>query len=307
MQSDHTVRRMIRICAVLCLLTVQTAVTANNSDISVNRRIIGGRDAEADQFPWQVVFAKRGYEGTFCGGSIIGDRLVLTAAHCFIGTAEHPPPGVLKTGTLIATQVISGQIDISNGKGNRTGISASLQVSGPSAFNPYTLANDVFILRTQKKLAGDKIRLPDPDKDYTGQIGYVSGFGKTALNSTTSTSKLQFTSVLILSGSDCESFFGKQFNRKTMLCVDNQINLSNACRGDSGGPLIVYGNDGKPRLIGISSFGSKQCSQDGAPSVYTRVSAMIPFIREPSAKFGEAVKTDSCECKRLFDIEDCLC
>jgi secreted trypsin-like serine protease len=52
-------------------------------------RIIGGKDAEAHEFPWQVLlFIKEPGGESYCGGSILNDRWVLTAAHCFYNDDE---------------------------------------------------------------------------------------------------------------------------------------------------------------------------------------------------------------------------
>ena len=53
-----------------------------------------------------------------------------------------------------------------------------------------------------------------------------------------------------------------------------------ACKGDSGGPLLYKENDETPwYLLGIVSLGSRICA-DGRPTVFTRITSYVPWIRE---------------------------
>ena len=56
------------------------AVISNR--INVDHRIIGGQEVMGNEFPWQVALVKKGLYKPFCGGSLISDKHVLTAAHC---------------------------------------------------------------------------------------------------------------------------------------------------------------------------------------------------------------------------------
>ena len=52
----------------------------------INRRIVGGSEANFGQFPWQAqIWTFKPYNDTpifSCGGTLISDELILTAAHC---------------------------------------------------------------------------------------------------------------------------------------------------------------------------------------------------------------------------------
>ena len=54
--------------------------------IQFHHRIIGGEEAENHEFPWAVALLEGGWH--VCGGSVISDRYVLTAAHCVYGYDE---------------------------------------------------------------------------------------------------------------------------------------------------------------------------------------------------------------------------
>ena len=57
--------------------------TEGVSSVKIIPDIVGGRAAVKHQFPWQVAIIPD--EIWFCGGSLISDSYVLTAAHCVVG------------------------------------------------------------------------------------------------------------------------------------------------------------------------------------------------------------------------------
>ena len=49
-------------------------------------RIVGGQSAIQGAYPWQAAVVEKGTRTPFCGGTLINDKFILTASHCF-------PPG----------------------------------------------------------------------------------------------------------------------------------------------------------------------------------------------------------------------
>ena len=95
--------------------------------------------------------------------------------------------------------------------------------------------------------------------------------------------QLQSTGLMAVSDPDCQSFFGADLDRPTMLCAIAPG--SDSCNGDSGGPLTL--NDGT--LVGLVSWGPETCADpDGAPGVYTELAepAIAAFIRDVHARPG---------------------
>ncbi|QQP56580.1 Ovochymase1like, partial [Caligus rogercresseyi] len=50
---------------------------------NVNRRIVGGKEVEENEYPWHIGITKIGSNRPFCGGALITDRHIATAGHCF--------------------------------------------------------------------------------------------------------------------------------------------------------------------------------------------------------------------------------
>ena len=69
-----------------CYCGLSNRVTFEKTDIDSNR-IIGGKETEVNEYPWQVfITLKKNYGSYFCGGSIISNSWILTAAHCFVNS-----------------------------------------------------------------------------------------------------------------------------------------------------------------------------------------------------------------------------
>ena len=240
-------------------------------DITVNRRIVGGRKASIKDFTWQVGMGRRGYLGVFCGGSIIADDIVVSAAHCFLDSKT----GQVDLEDLKLTQVISGTDNLKK-PAKKSDVAKLFSPTGSGAYNTRTKDNDIVVLKTKDKLAGRKIRLATPGKSYVGMKSYVSGFGTTREGGMTSNDLLYVTGK-ILRDSECQRVYGSTYNAKTMICAGDLAGGKDSCQGDSGGPLVVWESDG-PTLVGIVSFGSG-CARRGIPGVYTRITQQLPFIQ----------------------------
>lgn len=113
----------------------------------------------------------------------------------------------------------------------------------------------------------------------------ATGWGATSYNSNTN-SKLLKTSLEIYKNERCVKAY-KTYPQlqngivDSMLCAGDLKGFNDTCQGDSGGPLLITekGNYCKFFLIGITSFG-KACAIENFPSVYTRVSAFVPWIEK---------------------------
>jgi secreted trypsin-like serine protease len=211
-------------------------------------RIVGGQYAKEQQFPYQVALLRNGIFD--CGGSIISDVYILTAAHC------------LQNVTASRLTVVHGSVFVHGGRKE--------QVSKIILHKNYTpFIDDIALLKLKKPLKFDKFTKPillrlDPVPAVSTVI--ISGFGQTATFQPVTT-KLKFNVVVAA---------GECFDPRIM-CLYSDVN-NGACFGDSGGPAVYNG-----QLVGVTSFGIGGCGTEN-PDGYTKVSYFYNWIIDEMEK-----------------------
>ena len=107
----------------------------------------------------------------------------------------------------------------------------------------------------------------------------VTGWGRNS-SSGPQSNILQEATVTTLTNSQCRSS-SHRHDRITENMICAQAAGRDACRGDSGGPLAVMGQNGEYRQVGVVSWGNRRgCAIPGYPGVYTRVTSLLPWIRQ---------------------------
>ncbi|XP_066991640.1 uncharacterized protein [Anabrus simplex] len=245
------------------------SLQVERSDFIAEDRIVGGSDAELYEFPWQVAIFLE--ELFFCGGALINEQFVLTAAHCLM-TRDTPVEAiVLQLGdhdltTINETAHVTRRVKT---------------VLFHSHFHPFLLANDIAMLRLDKPVAlSYRVRpacLPNPADSYTGRRGTVVGWGITSFPMGEPSPILQKLTVETLSNFQCARIIEEPVGLG-MICAAPE-SLQGTCFGDSGGPLTIEEPDGSDVLVGIVSFGVTGCAVIPAfPDLYTRVSEYLKWI-----------------------------
>ncbi|ETN60289.1 brachyurin [Anopheles darlingi] len=241
-------------------------------------RIIGGQEASPGQFPYQVALLGEFALGIgVCGGSILTNLYVLTAAHCIVeGPLNEPIPGGI---AIIGAQ-------------NRMEAEPSQQripyePSGIVAHPQYTLTNirnDIGVVRLNSPITFNDlvqpVRLParSDTRQFGGLIGTVSGFGLTSDSSTSPSDVLMYTSNPVMTNADCLPYYNSVLIEPQNVCLSS-AGGRNVCNSDSGGPLTVQ-DDGSLQ-IGVVSFGMAGC-ENNIPSVYARVTYYLEWIEANS-------------------------
>ncbi|XP_058816689.1 trypsin-1-like [Topomyia yanbarensis] len=248
---------MVWICATQMLAT--TASTADVLD-HFEERIVGGIPVNITDFPYQVSLQR---EKHFCGGSVLNDRWILTAAHCTSGITE---PTKLK--------IRAGSAHVRSG--------GRVIIVRDIYFHPrHNRQNhyDFSLLELSEGLdMGESIqpiKLPASDDSFADEmLCDVSGWGNTQ-NMNESSLILRAATVPLFNQEKCSTIY-KDYGgvKSSMICAGFEQGGKDSCQGDSGGPLVCDGV-----LVGVVSWG-KGCAQAGYPGVYGRVTSAVDWITE---------------------------
>ncbi|XP_018598785.1 coagulation factor IXb [Scleropages formosus] len=238
---------------------------------STENRIVGGNEVTHGEVPWQAALIDNVKKVVFCGGSILSDVWVITAAHClegldtnsyFIRAGEHhvrKDEGT-ESDHQVAEQHTHPLYDVKSSQYNHD--VALVRLSTPISFSDYALPVCLGSRAFTEMLL------------TAGPTSLVSGWGKVLFEGAESP-VLRKVEVPYVERTECKESSSDRITRN-MFCAGYLTELKDSCQGDSGGPHATRYHD-TWFLTGIVSWG-EECAKGGKYGIYTHVARYYPWI-----------------------------
>lgn len=223
-------------------------------------KIVGGHPVEIEDYPCQAAVHYKSIQ--ICGGSIISNKVILTAAHCAYD--RDPQDFKVRVGSIYRNK--GGQF---------------LQVE-KSLLHPLyddfasTTDYDVSLLFLKSPIEpceeAAPIKLAQKEVP-AGTMGTVTGWGS-FFSGGHSPDNLHGVEIPTISREECQKMYPKEKISDNMICAGYPEGKKDSCQGDSGGPYVAEGI-----LIGVVSWGYG-CADYRYPGVYANVAILRPWIIE---------------------------
>ncbi|XP_017083127.2 serine protease snake isoform X2 [Drosophila eugracilis] len=285
--TDHHLKMSTPL--LISLLIVSLAfVFGQHPDIVRSDRtlIVGGHPAQPREFPHMARLGRRqnlGKTDWFCGGALISERFILTAAHCL--ESEQGEVNVVRLGEL--------DFDTVEEDAAPKDYEVSGYITHPGYDDPQ-LYDDIGLIKLTEDVIFDLYKHPAclPFQHEPLSDSFIAvGWGSTGLTLRPSSTLLK-VKLDRYGGGVCQKLvarlleeFPRGYDADNQLCVGSEM-ARDTCNGDSGGPLLTY-HQKFPcmyHVVGLTSAGLS-CGSPGIPGIYTRVFPYLDWITETMLNF----------------------
>lgn len=234
------------------------------------RQIVGGTEAEPGSYPFQVALFK--YGSQYCGGTLVDQDWVLSAAHCAgieqVVIGAHDLSDESEDTTTIDVEWETPHPDYDKDTTDNDYMMIKLKTSAPSEYAPIALDDGTSITLTE----GDELK--------------IMGWGTTSSGGESSDVLLEADVDYVTTEKCNEPYDGAITDN--MFCASRTD--IDTCQGDSGGPIIVMGETNVQ--VGVVSWGIG-CADNNYPGVYASVAKKIDWIKN-EIENGVAPETENC-------------
>ncbi|XP_051983917.1 vitamin K-dependent protein C-like isoform X2 [Xyrauchen texanus] len=230
--------------------------------------LVGGTVGKKGESPWQALILNHEIM-LHCGGVLIDENWVLTAAHC------------LESSTRLTVRL--GDYDRFKIEGTELVFTVKQAIVHPQ-YNHLTVDNDIALLQLSRPATFSTYILPAclPSRDLAervlhrnGTMTVVTGWGKKNETAKHFISTLNFIDIPIMDSKVCSNYMINNLTQN-MLCGGVLGQIKDSCEGDSGGPMMTMYHD-TWFLIGLVSWG-EGCGQKNKLGIYTKVSSFVDWI-----------------------------
>lgn len=261
------------------------------SSIVGGTRVIGGGPAYPGQFPSVVALVRDGFSTLagrqFCGGTVVANYWVMTAAHCLFDGNNRPFPAS-------SIRVVEGITDLREETPDEEIIVTNVFVHPGYDHESQSAYDDIALIELATALSSEAVSLFNGDVTaHESDDGMIVGWGAIEYESAQRAvypDALQFATVPLVSNERCndvQSYDG--YVGEGQLCAGFEEGGVDSCVGDSGGPLFVD-TGGRVQQVGVVSYG-RGCAEPFFYGIYTSVAAYIGWIGDYIELPGETAAT----------------